>query len=233
MSSAGSPVYAFQKNPTMVDYPGHLAAIYFISGCNFRCGFCHNAALMAVRTTGMPWDQLETSCKQFKRNWVDAVVVTGGEPTLAPELPDLLHLFKGYGFIIKLDTNGSRPDVLRSLLAEVDYVAMDVKCGPGRYPTLTGFSDVGKITESIDLIKSGGREYEFRTTVIDPIHTDEEMAAIGEWIRGARRYTLQPFVPRDNLPDPALRATPRTSAERMKQLQSLMQPYAGEVLCRE
>ena len=233
MTSAGSPVYAFQKNPTMVDYPGHLAAIYFVSGCNFRCGFCHNAALMAVRTTGMPWDQVEASCKQFKRNWVDAVVITGGEPTLSPELPDLVRLFKGHGFIVKLDTNGSRPDMLRSLLTEVDYVAMDIKCGPERYPGLTGFSDTAKLTESIGLIKTGDREYEFRTTVIDPIHTDEEMAAIGEWIRGARRYALQPFVPREDLPDIGLRTTPRTSAERMKQLQSLMQSYADEVLCRE
>ena len=233
MRPDASPVYAFQKNPTMVDYPGHLAAIYFLSGCNFRCGFCHNAALMAERKAGMPWDQVEASCKQFKRNWVDAVVITGGEPTLSPELPDLVRLFKGHGFIVKLDTNGSRPDALRPLIAETDYVAMDIKCSPARYPDLTGFSDTAKLTESIDLIKAGAGNYEFRTTVIDPDHTDEEMTAIGEWIRGARRYALQPFVPREDLPDIALRTTRRTSAERLQHLQDFMKPYANEILCRE
>lgn len=231
--AACSAVYGFQKNPTMVDYPGCLAAIFFTTGCNFRCGFCHNAALLAAGRDGLTYDRLERACERFRDHWVDAAVISGGEPSLAPDLPILIGLFRSFGFKIKLDTNGSKPDVIARVLHDVDYVAMDVKCSLARYPELVGFGDAQAIGKSIELIRGGARNYEFRTTVVEAFHTDDELRAVGELIRGARRCVIQPFVPRDDLPDPAFRTMPRTNPARMKEAAALLRGYADEVICRE
>lgn len=228
-----SPVYAFRKNASMIDFPGKLAAVFFVSGCNFRCGFCHNAELVEQRSERLSWQRLRQVCARFRNDWVDAAVVTGGEPTLAPELPGLFDLLREYGFALKLDTNGSNPQRLSSLLPGLEYVAMDVKCAPDTYARLTGFDRADLIRESISLIRSHARDYEFRTTVITPVHTDEEMRGVGEMIRGARRFVLQPFVPQKNLPDAALRTIARTTPARMRALKIVMAPFADQVICRE
>ena len=232
MTSGLSPVYGFMKNSSMVDFPGKLSAMFFVSGCNFRCGFCHNTTLLDLRSERMPWDRLRRACERFRSDWVDAAVVTGGEPTIAPELPELFVLLREYGFALKLDPNGSHPERVKSLLPELDYVAMDVKCGEGNYGRLTGFDRVERVRESIGLIRDHARDYEFRTTVIDSVHTDEEMHRIGEMIRGARRYVLQPFIPRDDMPDAGLRSKTRTPPDRIRTLKSIMENYADQVICR-
>ncbi len=216
----------------MVDYGGHMAAVFFVSGCNFQCGFCHNAELLAKGTRGLDWDRLQRACERFREHWVDAAVVTGGEPTLQPDLQRLLRYFRNLGWSIKLDTNGSRPHVLRECLPLVDYVAMDLKAAPSRYAELTGCGDTNAIAESLALIRSEARDYELRTTIIETFHDDGQMAELGELIRGVRRYVLQPFVPRDNLPRRSFRKAQRTSLRRMRELGSLMRRYAGEVQVR-
>ena len=114
----------------MVDYPKHFAAVFFTSGCDFTCGFCHNATLIGKKQAGLSRDKLEEAAARFKKNWVNGVVITGGEPTGADDLLDLIHFFKDrFGFSVKLDTNGSNPHRLAECLPFVDYVAMDVKCG--------------------------------------------------------------------------------------------------------
>ena len=233
MTRGLSPVYAFMKNASMVDFPGRLAAVFFVSGCNFRCGFCHNAELIEPRAERLSWDRLRQACGRFRADWADAAVVTGGEPTVDPGLPGLFDLLKECGFALKLDTNGSSPGRLGALLPRLDYVAMDVKCSDDTYPRLTGFDRVDLVRESIRLIREHARDYEFRTTVIGPVHTDAEMRRIGEMIRGARRFVLQPFVPRGNVPDAALRATGRTTPARMRALKLIMESYADQVICRE
>jgi len=225
-------VYGFLRNPSMVDFPGHLAAVFFVSGCNFSCGFCHNAALLQKRQKGITAARLEEVVQGFKKDWVDGAVISGGEPTLAPDLMDLLRFFKGHGFAVKLDTNGSRPDVLTSVLPLVDCVAMDVKCSLERYAELVEYSRGDTIRESISLIKEKASSYEFRTTVIEDFHTDDEMHRIGELIHGASRYVLQPFVPRDDLPSSDLRDRPRTSSERMPAVGELMRTYARNVVVK-
>ncbi len=223
-------VYGFLQRPSLVDFPGRLAAVFFTSGCNFACGFCHNAGLLQRKQAGLTAERLRDAVRRFRtRDWVDGAVITGGEPTLCDDLPAILELFRSEGLAVKLDTNGSRPDILRDLLPRVDCVAMDVKCSPKTYPDLTGFDRMEAIDESIGLILAADCDHEFRTTVIESVHTDEEMRAVGERIRGARSYTLQPFIPRDDLPDPLLRAEPRTTPERMEQLSALMAPYAESV----
>jgi pyruvate formate lyase activating enzyme len=216
----------------MVDFEGHLSAVFFVSGCNFRCGFCHNPSLRDASREGVGWDRLKEACSEFRENWVDAAVVSGGEPTLHAGLFDLIGFFRDFGWAVKLDTNGSCPETLGRCLTAVDYVAMDVKAAPAEYSGLTGYSATDNIAGSMDLIRRGARDYEFRTTVIECFHTDDQMRQIGEMIRGAKRYVLQPFVPRDNLPDRTLAALKRTPPERLDFLRDLMSDYAVEVLVR-
>jgi pyruvate formate lyase activating enzyme len=227
-----SPVYAFLEKPSLIDYPGCLCAVFFTSGCNFSCGFCHNAPLMGHKQKCLPWSRLDEVCRRFKNEWADAVCITGGEPTLAPDLIPLIKFFRGYGFKIKLDSNGARPEVLKECLPLVNYVAMDIKAGLSGYPELVGFTQTGKIAESVKLIMKSGVDYEFRTTVIEPFHADAQMREIGELIQGAKRYCLQAFVPQDSLPDPRLRELKRTTPARLRQLEKLLVPYVREVIIR-
>ena len=228
-----SPVFSFLQNPSLVDYPGKMAAVFFLSGCNFRCGFCHNARLMQdVNAPGLPWADVEAACQRFKENWVSAAVVTGGEPTLHPRVQQIVDKLREFGFSIKLDTNGSQPQVLEKLLPQVDYVAMDVKCAPADYPRHTGFNGTAALTESITLIREQARDYEFRTTVLEEWHDEDQMHAIGKWVRGAKLHVLQAFVPRDDLPDPACRNMRETPIDIMHPLAEVLSGYVGRVEIR-
>jgi pyruvate formate lyase activating enzyme len=219
------------KQPSMVDFPGHLAAVFFTSGCNLRCGFCHNPELV-LRRAGLSWVRLEEACMRFCADWVTGAVISGGEPTLAPDLPGLIRFLRKYGWAVKLDTNGSNPGVLRECLPLVDYVAMDVKTAPSAYRDLTGCADTDAIRESMALIKAEARDYEFRTTVIEAHHDNARIEEIRAWVSGARRYVLQPFVPRDDHLDPAFRAHPRTSPARMRAVSDFFAQHVGEVVAR-
>jgi len=227
-----SPVYAVLEKPSMIDFPGHLSAVFFLSGCNFSCGFCHNATLMGAKQSGLTWERLDVLCRKFKAEWVDAVCITGGEPTLAADLLELIHFFRDRGFKIKLDSNGARPDVLKKCLPLIDYIAMDIKAGLSGYPEIAGFLDTGKIAESVKLIMSSSIDHEFRTTIIHPFHTDEQMLEAGELIQGAQRYVLQAFVPQDTLPGKEFRDLKRTTPDRLREIEKLMTPFAGKIVVR-
>jgi pyruvate formate lyase activating enzyme len=231
MTPSASPVYAYLKQPSMVDFPGHFAAVLIVPGCNFRCGFCHNSSLWHTESgKTYSWEQVRGVLESFRENWVDGVVISGGEPTQSPALGELVEYCKRFGLAVKLDTNGSCPERLRAVLPLLDYVAMDVKCALPGYPELTGWKDTDRIIESVRILRTGATPYEFRTTVIEETHTDADIRAIADLIRGARRYVLQPFVPREDLPDPKLRDKPRTSPDRMKALAELVRDCADEVI---
>lgn len=231
-AAVDSPVYGFLRNPSMVDYAGHLSAVFFLSGCNFGCGFCHNARLMGRRRAGLSWTRLAETCRRFRENWADAAVITGGEPTLSAGLVELIAFLRQQGWFIKLDTNGSNPKRLERCLPLVDYVAMDVKASPLRYPYVVGYSGVDRIAASVSLIREHAADYEFRTTVIEPVHDDDQMRQIGELIRGARRYVLQPFVPKPGLPDASYESYPRTTPQRLNALHAIMAEYCDKVEVR-
>jgi len=193
---------------SLIEYPGHIATVLFVGGCNFRCPPCHNADLVQ-RPAEMPdlgigevWDFLSR-----RVGLVDGVVVTGGEPTLQSGLIPFLRRVRERGFDVKLDTNGYRPDVLAALLDEglVNYVAMDVKAPPTKYPLLAGRADVdvARVERSVDLLRSSGLPHEFRTTVVPGLLDEADVEEIARWIAGAERYVLQQFRPRRTL-DPAL-----------------------------
>ena len=181
---------------TLLDYPEHIACTVFLPGCNLRCPFCHNASLVLRSQPALSQEELLAFLSTRQRK-LDGVCVTGGEPTLHKELPGLLEAIQALGFSVKLDTNGTRPQVLRQLLEAglVDYAAMDVKNSPAKYACTCGGPEVlDAVRESITLLQESAVEHEFRTTVLHPFHTPEDLAAIGRWLRGTDRYFIQQFV---------------------------------------
>jgi len=182
---------------TLLDYPEKLACTVFTAGCNFRCPFCHNASL--VRGTGEePMAEEDFfAFLQSRRGILEGVCVTGGEPTLQPDLPAFLARIKELGFAVKLDTNGYRPAVLKQLVEAglIDYVAMDIKNTPEKYPLTAGVEglEVEHVRESVAFLLTGAVDYEFRTTVVKELHTAADIEGICRWIRGAKRYYLQNF----------------------------------------
>ncbi len=188
---------------TLIDYPGKVAATVFTAGCNFRCSFCHNPELvLASQFTVRSGKQNEKQIKEFfeflktRQGKLDGVCITGGEPTLQPDLVEFIAKIKKLGFAVKLDSNGTRPDILKELFEKkiIDYVAMDIKASLKNYQKVCGTKiDLEKIKLSIDLIKNSGIDYEFRTTVVPGLHTVEEFEDVAEWLLGSRRYIVQKY----------------------------------------
>lgn len=203
---------------TLIDYPGQVAAIVYTAGCNLRCPWCHNPSLVEPSAFTEKHDPDEIlRFLDLRKHQLDGLVITGGEPTLWGDLGRFIRAVKALGISVKLDTNGTRPEVVRQLLDEglIDYIAMDIKAPLGRYAELTNARvDTGAIAESIELIKNAGIPYEFRTTLISSLHTDEDLAAIGELISGCDRYALQGFRPGHCL-DSALDEEPPTREEEL------------------
>ena len=196
-------IHGIQKL-TLVDYPGHPAAILFTGDCNFRCPFCQNAPLVLSSSSEPVIDEDEIfSFLKKRKGMLEGVVVTGGEPTLQRDLIPFLGRLKTLGYLVKMDTNGYRPEVLKSAVESgyVDYVAMDIKTSLDEYPVVAGIKnlDVSRIERSVELLKSGAVDYEFRTTVVEPLHHKENFEKIGELLKGCRRYYLQSFVDSGNI----------------------------------
>jgi len=192
----------FQK-VSLIDYPGRISAVVFTQGCNFRCPFCHNPELVDPgRFEGLIPEAEILTFLEKRRGRLDAAVITGGEPTLQPELiPFIIHL-KAMGYLIKLDTNGALPDVLEELLGRslLDYVAMDLKAPLERYGEATKMKTDGqRLRKSISLIMGSGVDYEFRTTAVRSLLAPDDFEEIGRLIPGAKRFVLQKFVPTKTL----------------------------------
>ncbi len=189
---------------TLLDYPEHVAATVFTGGCNFRCPFCHNADLVLNPDGQAGIGEEEVLAHlQKRKGFLEGVCITGGEPALQPDLPEFIGKIKELGYLVKLDTNGYSPKVLERLLGEglLDYVAMDIKASKKNYARAAGQPqlDLGKIEESMEMLKSGKIPYEFRTTVVKGIHSIEEFDAIGGWLAGSRAYYLQAFRDSENV----------------------------------
>ena len=186
---------------TLLDYPGCVSATIFVGGCNFRCPFCHNGDLVLCSNELPEYTEEEIFAFLKKRkNVLEGVCVTGGEPTLYQELPEFIKKIKELGYKVKLDTNGSNPKMLRELVKEklVDYVAMDIKAPICHYDKVCGvLVDIEKIKESVDFLKEKNVSYEFRTTIVKELHSKEDIIEIGKWILGAENYYLQSYQETD------------------------------------
>lgn len=224
---------------TLLDFPGKVACTVFLHGCNYRCPFCHNAELLEGKME--PLMTVEEFLVFLKKRvgLLDGVCVSGGEPTLSPGLRELLAAIKELGYTVKLDTNGSRPKVLKALVAEglVDYVAMDIKNAPSRYAETCGVAklDLAAIAESAAFLMSGGVDSEFRTTVVTPFHDEASIAEMGRWLYGlagnrpVKKIFLQPFVDRDTVVFSGLGAP---ESAQMAAFVELLKPFVLEVSVR-
>ena len=202
-------IQGLQKT-TLLDYPGFVAATVFFGGCNMRCPFCHNMDIVENTTEPAYSDRDVLGFLSKRSGILDGVCITGGEPTLCPELPSFIARIKDLGYRVKLDTNGTNPKMLKSLVNDklVDYVAMDIKSSLGGYGKACGISsiDTSPIKESIDFLLAGTCEYEFRTTAVEEFLSDNVISEIGALIKGAKQYYLQGYVESEFVPDKSLHA---------------------------
>jgi len=221
---------------SLIDYPGNMAVVLFTGGCDFRCPNCQNPNLVQV-TAATPhldlnalWNALDE-----RRNWVDGVVITGGEPLLQPHLPEFCAELRGRTSMpIKIDTNGHHPDALQRLIDEgnIAYVAMDVKAAPARYSEATGkLVNLDRILRSIELLRQNRVKYEFRTTVVPGLIDEAAIEQIGKLIEGAPLWALQQYQNKVVL-DPAFHSRKPLLPERVRELGLRAQPYARQVVTR-
>ena len=217
---------------SMVDYDGYIACTVFTKGCNFLCPFCHNASLVTGEAAEISEDEVFDYLTK-RKGLVDAVCITGGEPTLQKDLKAFIRKVRALGYRVKLDTNGTNPAVLRELLAEgiLDYVAMDVKSDfDGGYEDVTGVSNpalLERVRESVAILKGLAPDYEFRTTAIAEFHSERNYAKIAEIVRGAKRFFIQKFKDgENNLTQGLLHELPREEADRFL---AVVAPVVGSV----
>ncbi|MCI5649003.1 MAG: anaerobic ribonucleoside-triphosphate reductase activating protein [Fusicatenibacter sp.] len=223
-------IHGFQKL-TLLDYPGKVACTVFVGGCNFRCPFCHNGNLVQHpdQEPVIPEEEIFSVLRK-RKGILDGVCVTGGEPTLEEDLVPFLENVREMGFLIKLDTNGYRPEILKSLVKRglLDYIAMDIKNSPARYIETAGVKkmDLLKINESVEFLMSGTVDYEFRTTVTRELHQKAEFEAIGKWLSGAKRYFLQNYRESEQVIHPVFSGYSR---EQLEQFAAMLEKSISKV----
>ncbi len=232
-------IHGLQKL-TLLDYPEKTACTIFLGNCNFRCPFCHNQDLVLhpENVEQISEDALFSFLKK-RQGLLDGVCITGGEPLLHTDLAPFLSSIRSLGYSIKLDTNGSFPTRLKELvhLGLIDYVAMDIKNSLEQYDRTTGFSSVSlsSVQESVQFLLSDVVEYEFRTTMVRELHTQNDFLSIGKWIKGAKRYFLQEFIDSGNLVVNSYSSStqfhPFTKEEALE-IQKLLLPFVSTVELR-
>jgi len=228
------PIKALRK-VSAIDYPGKLATTIFVGGCNFRCPYCYNAELVLNPDSIPNIPEPEVLAILSERvGFIDGVCMGGGEPTIHPELPEFLGKVKEMGLLVKLDTNGSRPDVVERLIDRglVDYVAMDFKASPEKYSKAVGVeAPMEAIMRCVELLKSSEIEYEFRTTVVPGIVDEDDLRKIAEVLRGARLYVIQQFRPWRTL-DPRMSSVEPYTEETLRRFADLVKPFFERVAVR-
>ena len=228
-------ITGFQKS-TLLDYPGKVAALIFTYGCNLRCAYCHNPELVTQPCISSNIFKEEYILDFLKKriNRLDAVVITGGEPTIQSDLIPFIQKIKDLGYLVKLDTNGTDSKIVEKILKLdiVDYWAMDIKYEKELYlQNLEKNIDYKEIEKSVELIKIKGKDYEFRTTFVKGIHTTNSTKGIGELIKGSKRYYIQNFRPGKTI-DPSLNASNSFTEKELKKIKKIMLNYLQDVQIR-
>ena len=220
---------------SLIDYPGQISAVIFTQGCNFRCAYCHNPDLVDPVRHRAPLDLNDIfAFLDHRRGKLDAITITGGEPTLQEDLEAFIRDIRRMGYLIKLDTNGSRPEILKPLIEAgiLDYVAMDIKTCLKKYRDATrAAADPEKIRESIDIIMASGIDYEFRTTAVPSVTTLEDFLALAGDIKNSRRYVLQTFIPANTLDGALIEQKPFTRDE-MQAIKESVERFVSCVVIR-
>jgi pyruvate formate lyase activating enzyme len=211
---------------TLIDFPGKIATILFTQGCDFRCPFCHNGSLWPRNMESVATWETIVKFLERRRGQLEGVVISGGEPTLHGDLPEILAQIHTLGFATKLDTNGHRPKILKNLLERnlLDFIAMDLKHLPDKYAEACGMEvDMDAILCSIEIIKQSTIDYEFRTTVVPGLHDLSDVPKFIPLVRGTRRFTLQNFMP-TNAADKTLRARKPFPLKDLEQFKPIFEP---------
>lgn len=222
---------------TLIDFPGVIATTVFTVGCSFRCGFCHNPELV-IKSQFPVLNNLEEEFFQHlakRKGKLEGVCITGGEPTIQPDIIEFIKKIKTMGFLVKLDSNGTRPDVLRKVIREklVDFIAMDIKSSPENYSKTVGLTaDIERIKLSVEMIMSSGIAYEFRTTVVPGIHSEKDFVKIAKWIKGTKSYYLQEYREMRTLDSGMIKITKGKMLD-LKKIKASMDPYIENVGIRE
>ncbi len=224
---------------SLVDWDGMVATTLYLSGCNFRCPYCHNSQLVLFpdKYESIPIDEILSYVREHD-DFIDGVVITGGEPCCSNEIFDLVKVLRVEGMKVKLDTNGSFPDVVEALITEdlVDYVAMDIKAPLDfeSYSRSAGITDrraFEKVKDTIDLLFQGKVDYEFRMTVVPALHRPSDLKQVAEQLRGAARFVIQNYVPRDTI-DPSFLDEAPYDRERLEEFRDMVAPMFDECLLR-
>ncbi len=210
---------------TLLDFPGRVACTVFTPGCDFRCPFCHNADVVLYGEGLYPEEELFAFLEKRKGK-LTGVAITGGEPLMQEDMPRFIRRVREMGFAVKLDTNGSWPERLKTIVKEglVDYVAVDVKNCREKYALTSGLDEAAaavllpRVYESIDFLMEGHVDFEFRTTVVKELHEDEDFLRIGEWLRGDEKFFLQGFVDSGNTIVPGLSKHDKADMERFAKI---------------
>lgn len=216
------------QKTSLLDFPDKISAIVFTAGCNFRCGYCHNPELInSIAPMQEVFEFLKTRAGKL-----DGVVITGGEPCIQKDLPEFIEKVKSLGLAVKLDTNGSNPEMLLQVLPYLDYIAMDIKAPLDKYPLISGWhGDIENVRRSIDIIMNSGIDYEFRTTVVASQLSYDDFEKIGRLISGAKKYFLQKFVPSKVLDTEFYKEKTYTNDE-FKTIINILQKYIDDVELR-
>jgi len=214
---------------TLLDFPGKVACTVFLAGCNYRCPYCHNSELFTGKPAEIMTEDEFIAFLASRKGLLDGVCVSGGEPTLCPTLPNLLRQIKELGFAVKLDTNGSRPETVKALVGEglVDYIAMDIKNSPAMYAKTVGLpdADVAAVEETARFLMESGIDHEFRTSLVDQLHSDSSIQDMGAWLASLsadkpQKLFLQNFVDRDTVLYSGLSAPEEEKAENFARILS-------------
>jgi len=225
-------IYGLQKM-TLLDYPGRIACTVFLSGCDMRCPWCHNSELAEGKAPAVMTSEELISFLKKRQGMLEGVAVTGGEPLLREESLELLREIRAPGYPVKLDSNGTHPDRLRRAAEEglIQYCAMDIKNSPERYAETAGLSEIAltAVRESVDFLKTGSIDYEFRTTAVKELHDERSFRAIAEWISGAKRYAIQKFTDRDTVPFEGFHAPEEAQIQAWAEI---VRPHVRELLIR-
>lgn len=220
------------QKTSLLDFPDKISAIVFTQGCNFRCGYCHNPELIVLRNSDNYTTEGVLEFLNTRRGKLDGIVITGGEPCLQKDLIDFIKKVKAEGFLVKLDSNGTMPDVLELAIPFVDYIAMDIKAPLEKYSDIVKVKiDTEKIKRSISLIMNSGVDYEFRTTVVKSQLSFSDFEKIVQLIQGAKRYYLQKFVPSKTLDEKMMSET-TYSTEDFEKIKEILTKYVESVELR-
>jgi len=219
----------FQRT-SLLDFPDRIASILFTVGCNLRCPFCYNGRLILDPKPPFLSEDDALKILLSRKKYVDAVVITGGEPTMNKDLPAFIRRLKENGFHVKLDTNGFYPETLRDCLPYLDYVAMDVKTSLDKYKLL-GAENTDGLLRSVEMIKEGKVDHEFRNTVVPGIVSEEDIHKIGRIVKGAKRFAFQQFRPGEAL-DEAFNNVKPYPSDIIIRFSKIMEEYVSEVILR-